>query len=123
MEFLFRWKTIGIGVSIISKYFFVHPILIPEDCDTIISVQEGLFAEDFMVFPNPTMDAIQVALGKYERVSIGLFNVVGQKVLEFDFEGEMFTVDLTGFSSGIYHLFIETNERKQSKKTIIINKI
>jgi hypothetical protein len=94
--------------------------LIPEGCDTINSVRNGPSEDVFLVFPNPTISAFQIQMSKYNKGVITLYNSIGQKVLISMFEGHKISVDVSSFPSGVFNLFVETDERKQFKKTIII---
>lgn len=109
-----------LGLPNFTNSFLYDSTLIPEGCDTINSVRNGPSEDVFLVFPNPIISAFQIQMSKYNKGVITLYNSIGQKVLISMFEGHKISVDVSSFPSGVFNLFVETDERKQFKKTIII---
>jgi subtilisin family serine protease len=74
---------------------------------------------DFVVYPNPTNDAISVALPNGSNVKmIAIYNVLGQKVLEKTISIQSPTISLKSLNSGIYFYKIESNDFSKSGKII-----
>jgi len=109
-----------LGLPNFVESFLYDTTLIQEDCDTTTSVDDSLLLDGFMVFPNPATDVIQIKLSNYEKGWIKLFNALSQNVLEFEFQGQTITINLSDISSGIYGLIVEPESKKQLKTTLII---
>lgn len=71
---------------------------------------------DFMVYPNPTSDIINIDYegDKNKISSITINNMNDEKV--FHSMGYSATIDLSGFSEGIYIFHIQVNEKMIRKK-------
>ncbi len=80
----------------------------------VLSIEVGtLGAEAFTlnrlsVYPNPVNDILYVTPSE-TIVKISVFNLVGQKVKEFDFEAIVHPLDFHTLSKGIYLMRIETS--------------
>lgn len=108
------------GLTNFTNSFLYQPSMSPEDCDTIVSTGDGAVSDEILIFPNPCYSEVQIAFSKHKEGQLTIYNSLGQKTKESSFSGRQITVDLAGHATGIYHLIIETNEKKQRKKTIII---
>lgn len=74
---------------------------------------------DFLVYPNPTNDAISVSLPNESGVkTIAVYTILGQKVLEKNISTQSPTISLESLNSGIYFYKIESNHFSKSGKII-----
>ncbi|MDQ1097553.1 MULTISPECIES: M12 family metallo-peptidase [Chryseobacterium] len=83
-----------------------------------LSTEENISnIKDFIIFPNPAKDEINVVIDGDKKLSFKIFNAIGQLVLT----SENKKIDLTGISQGEYILVIndEHNVKIGSKKFII----
>lgn len=74
---------------------------------------------DFLVYPNPTNDAISVSLpNESGSKTIVVYTILGQKVLEKNISVQSPTISLESLNSGIYFYKIESNDFSKSGKII-----
>jgi hypothetical protein len=72
---------------------------------SFVSVPEHAPKDPWLIFPNPSTGILNISgtLADLKRVSVK--NVLGQEVYsssEINFAGNLFTVDLSAFTKGIY---------------------
>lgn len=70
---------------------------------------------DFLIYPNPAEQQINVASSNKGNYSIKVFDLAGTIISEYEFYGNEYTIDINAMSSGIY-LLLANN--KDSGKTI-----
>lgn len=80
------------------------------------SVEDNLLADNLKVYPNPTNQFISFS-NNIELSKIGIYNVVGQKVLELN--PTQNTFDLSGLSNGMYIIKVEDRKGNQGAIKII----
>jgi subtilisin family serine protease len=74
---------------------------------------------DFVVYPNPTSDAISVVLTEgFDTGTIIIYSVLGQKVLEQKISSQSPVISLKSLEKGIYLYKIESNGFSKSGKIV-----
>lgn len=82
-----------------------------------LGVGESEIHDDFInVFPNPTIDFVNIKLSADRLHSVAVFDLTGKKLIE---ESNTSVIDISEFSSGIYLLEIYTDSGKSFIKKII----
>ena len=77
--------------------------------------------DDFVVYPNPASDTISFALpAKFTKGILGIYSILGQKVLEQSITPETAAISLKSLQEGLYFYILETDGF--SKKGKIIKK-
>ncbi|MCB9252858.1 MAG: T9SS type A sorting domain-containing protein [Flavobacteriales bacterium] len=74
------------------------------------------------VYPNPALDKLNVEwLEKYDDAHLSIYDALGQKVYDQKCEQGMntFSVDVSGFSRGLYFLKVTTRESQQSMRVVL----
>jgi hypothetical protein len=88
----------------------------------VVSVEEvGNSKNDFVLFPNPASDELNIAVkSSHELILLKVFNVFGKEVLSSAFINQI-DIDVSSFPVGIYlvKLFNEKNEFVYSEKIIM----
>lgn len=80
---------------------------------------DAISKNDFVVYPNPTSDIISMTLPKVSNViTIAIYNVLGQLVLENNISSQSPAVSLKSLNSGIYFYRIEADGVSTSGKII-----
>jgi lysyl endopeptidase len=80
--------------------------------------------ESLSVYPNPSTGIVNVKMNYTKRsdFTIDVFNVLGSKVGEFSIDkarkGE-FTLDMSGYTNGVYLLSISTSDAKTTRKVVL----
>ena len=88
-----------------------------KDCTSGIS--ETAMNADFMVYPNPSTDFVNVELKSSftKNASIQLYNLTGEKVMELtDLKTTIQKIDLTGLSAGGYFIKYNSGNGYATKK-------
>ena len=89
--------------------FFVYP-------EPGLSIDSNNF-EAFKFFPNPVVNTLTVE-AKNLISTIGIYNMVGQKVQELSPNDLITTIDMNGLSKGVYFVQVKINESIQTFKVI-----
>ncbi|MES2556648.1 MAG: T9SS type A sorting domain-containing protein [Bacteroidota bacterium] len=71
------------------------------------------------IYPNPSTGLYTIELADYTDASIEIYNVLGKKVKTIQQTTAKTTVDLTGFTKGVYFVNILSNGETISKKIIL----
>jgi len=91
----------------------------------LTSIQENLFEESFVVFPNPNRGQFDVfvELNHKSDLTIELFDMKGQLILKntsVDLTGPFSkSIDLSDSNSGIYHLKLTSNTNIVHRKIVV----
>lgn len=70
--------------------------------------------EDFKVFPNPVSNILQVSINDDFEFELEVYSALGERVLS----SKSNKVDLSSLSSGIYYLFISSDNKRVFRKII-----
>lgn len=79
--------------------------------------QEGL-----SIYPNPTVDFLNVSYSSIKSRHYQVFNTLGQKIIETHLQGKTDNIDVRNLSKGIYFLVIQNKENNQFQKLKFIKK-
>ena len=102
LNLLFRGDTPGIGAY--------------ESTPEIVSQVDNTNSPDFMIYPNPTSDYIQIKSGD-KLAQLNIFNSMGQLVKTIEAPENQVFLDL---SSGIYHLVFTTMDNRLLNQKLIV---
>lgn len=129
-EFGKRFKTGILPDNIVARFMAFYDNGINSQINNRVyyayNKLSGLFEsnstlEGVKIYPNPTMDLINVELSKEIKGStkIMLLNSLGQIIEKLDLEGNSTLIHLnTGLPEGTYFLYMENNGQKVMKKVI-----
>ena len=84
-----------------------------EDC-TMVSEANGVGTA---VYPNPTYGKVRIEAESMQ--SIGIFNLLGEKVFECSTNGDVFDYDFSHQSAGIYVIQVVTTKGLETKRVIV----
>lgn len=106
------------------KYNVAHAIF-PIFCDPNAAISEFEPGDNLVVYPNPAGNSINIAFINNPKsgLKLNIYNTVGQKVKSISYDGivsDIFTVDISNISNGIYILNIETEGRTITKKISVL---
>jgi subtilisin family serine protease len=80
---------------------------------------ENFSPTDFILNPNPTNGILKINFpAKIKNANITFYNSIGQMVVQKSISKELFTLDLTNLSAGIYFYSIQSNTINQNGKII-----
>ena len=81
----------------------------------ILSLEDNIISKNFTVYPNPVNNNLQLQLAPHlEFKKATIYNYFGQLVLQ----SKTTIINVSGLSSGVYFLEVETNNGKGVKKII-----
>ena len=89
---------------------------------TLVNVND-VITNNIGIFPNPATDKLNIIFPETPKakVSVKLFDNIGQKVAEYEFVNKVNEIDLKGIADGMYYIKIETINCNVLNK-IVINK-
>ena len=85
------------------------------DLSALLSLEDNEIGKNFTVYPNPVNNHLQIQLSttlEFKKATI--YNYYGQLVLQ----SKTTPINVSGLSSGVYFLEVETNKGKGIKKII-----
>jgi len=76
--------------------------------------------QSLVVYPNPTSDVVNIEVNDFSNFprSVELYNVLGQKLLDFTPAEHEFSVSLTNLANGTYYLKIISDDKVYTQKII-----
>tara|TARA_R110001606_G_scaffold398008_1_gene576023 strand:+ start:3597 stop:6137 length:2541 start_codon:yes stop_codon:yes gene_type:complete len=88
-----------------------------------LSVKNDALTDEFIVYPNPTSNQLNIKIGNRAISQIQLFNVNGRKVLEnkINTQKSEINVDVSKLAKGAYFVIISDNNNSKTTKTVLIN--
>lgn len=101
-----------------------HDFNIAASCDDITSVNEDNSSHTFTIYPNPSSDLlnIETTFLKKESITIGLYNVMGVKVMNIEQEIVVGTykeqINIKSLPAGVYFLSFQTDNTTAIKKVV-----
>ena len=107
------------GATGCTRTFSLGVTLDPgQDCST--GTSSVYAAEELLVFPNPTDGLINVRLpnANGRQLLVQLMNGAGQVVLQQDFVGEVFQVDMRHLPAGIYFMQVRSDWGASTSKVV-----
>lgn len=84
-----------------------------------VGLKENKVSHNFQVFPNPAHDKLSLKLNAQSHAVIGLYNQLGELVLEENVNTDKLEINTALFAEGLYHLIIRTPKEIISKKILI----
>jgi hypothetical protein len=91
-----------------------------DTCGNTTSVEENKKNTTIIVYPNPTHDILNIDISEINnnQTTVEIYNMLGDKIYSENFSSERGQINISSFTSGIYMLFINNNEKTYSKKII-----
>ena len=69
-------------------------------CEFLLNVND-IEADDFSFYPNPSSEVVSLSsVGNIENVTV--YNMLGQRVVEYDINSSEFDMDVSGLAIGAY---------------------
>ncbi len=107
-----------------KAYVFVDEVCLsasPTGCPLWNSIGEHVL-QAIVIGPVPAMDALRVGWGLLPIRRVVVLDVLGQVLWERDVAGEdEVNVATVGWPNGVYHLLLETERGRQTKKFVVIH--
>jgi len=89
------------------------------DCISFVTLAiEDSISDYFQITPNPVSSILTINSSLKSNISIYLYNVSGQLVLETASNKKKSRIDMSAFASGIYYLKIKGNEKVATFKIV-----
>jgi len=84
-----------------------------------VSVAELHGVEDFLLFPNPAFNVVNIVLPTTKHSEINIVDVTGRSFLNQKISSEVTSLDLSMLSSGIYIVILDDGSYISTKKLIV----
>lgn len=91
------------------------PLIITESATS--SVVENKVENKILIYPNPSESIVNISLEEAKKFKIQIFSIDGKMVYTSDINGSHFTLDISGWNSGMYYL-IFSGEINQTESFI-----
>lgn len=103
------------GTTITGVTFDPNKDIISRNSTATLSNDDFTFSNQVNLYPNPSNDYIQIEMPAFAALQkVNFYTVLGQKA----FESNSDRINISGLSTGIYNIVIETSEGKALKKFI-----
>ncbi len=97
---------------------FLNPIPI----GVVLGTDDFLELEGIRVYPNPTVDYVNLKFDSVSDYEIALFDIVGKQLASYKSNNIDFKIDMNPFTSGVYFINIKDTINKQFKVFRILKK-
>ncbi|MDD5570648.1 MAG: T9SS type A sorting domain-containing protein [Bacteroidales bacterium] len=92
--------------------------------DSLATVEEknaGMNKSECFVYPNPAIDNLRVLVkNNTGKIEYSVFNILGKKISNGDFSGEILDVNVKGFSGGLYFLKLSDGKTVVNKRFLVV---
>lgn len=95
-----------------------------ESDNTIISIEEKFINEELLIYPNPAQNNLYVRYDDFEikALKFNIIDIMGRKVIKNQttsyLKSDIFNIDISSLSEGIYFIELEIGDKQQYKKFI-----
>jgi hypothetical protein len=110
-------QTVYIAIQCVSEDAFIF-MLDDVSVDFIVGTSEQAEKIEFSIYPNPVNDLLNIASGE-EMTQVEIFNQLGQRVYSQVVKDTRFTMNTTGFNSGVYFVRITTEKGTATEKIMV----
>jgi hypothetical protein len=88
---------------------------------TLLSVNEVDFNDEISIFPNPFVESFVINLQNqdYSMITIEILSMNGQLLTSFQSTNQQIEIDLIGYSSGVYHVRVSTENQVIANTKIV----
>ena len=88
---------------------------------TLLSVNEVDFNDEISIFPNPFVESFVINLQNqdYSMITIEILSMNGQLLTSFQSTNQQTEIDLIGYSSGVYHVRVSTENQVIANTKIV----
>jgi hypothetical protein len=121
LQFSNNWRTLKN-----NRGAKVQLAILPQiTCRPVVGIAEpSVFASNIAIMPNPSNGIFNVifTLPKEEKVKMKIYNSLGQMISDDELRGvtnNVFTVDLSSKSNGVYFLEVSNGNEKLTKKIVV----
>ena len=87
--------------------------------DAVYSIGESTADGYLSVYPNPSQGMVTIAIEGESGFEFQVFDIKGKAVLQSKTQGYMETLDLSGFSKGVYFISVITENKRMTQKLIV----
>lgn len=87
------------------------------DTDIVISVEDN-HTDYFTLYPNPSTGIVNIVTQSSAIATLEVYNMTGKLIMTEDFTGN-YRLDLTDANSGLYFIYLKTEEGVQIEKLIL----
>lgn len=102
----------------IQGYYFVDDVVVSTDSTLTIGIKENIQHGDFLLFPNPFTDKINITVKSNESVEISLFDITSRKIFNQSFINSI-AINTEQLAKGVY-LYEVRNKNGMIKKAKIV---
>ena len=70
------------------------------------------------VYPNPTLDILNIDKGENENIEIIVLDNMGKVVINTNSDGQVTTIDMSNYASGVYYVKAKSGEKTSVTKLV-----
>lgn len=100
-----------------TTYFNNHA-LNQKSC-LVTSINKNILPEDFIFYPNPAKNEVNLTFNEIEKQTITLTDLLGKELMQKETESSSYKLNITDINSGIYFLSVKNASGEKLKKIII----
>ena len=87
--------------------------------ESYLGITENNFSSGITIYPNPTANDLFIHKQQEGIISVGLYTILGQLLLEKEFSNTNNFMSLENLSSGTYFLVVENKEGEKTVKKVV----
>ena len=97
----------------------ITPCAGADEYNEIYAIGESAVAEDLSVYPNPSQGWITLTIEDASSFDYQVYDFTGKVLLEGKTSSQTTSIDLSGFSKGVYLISVTTETKRLSQKLLI----
>ncbi|MEO8146489.1 MAG: T9SS type A sorting domain-containing protein [Bacteroidia bacterium] len=113
--------SINLGTLNNASYYYIDNVCVSTDsllCNSFVGINEVLDKEEFVLFPNPFSDKINITAKRNELIEMSLYDVTARKIFNQSFIN-FTSINTEQLAKGIY-LYVVRNKNGVIKKGKIV---
>ena len=87
-------------------------------CNVICTSTANVMTPGFLVYPNPTIDKLNIQLDNIDQATISIYNALGQIIISQNIYNKNSSVDISTITDGLYYISLHNGTQTVKQKII-----
>ncbi len=113
-------RKIAYDSSNVGRYNYTKQFGLSVRClwDKTIGIEKMNYPEKISIYPNPAIDKLTIEFAEEYKMSIQIYNIVGDCILQTELNNGAKTIDISSLAKGIYVIRMSNNQTTMVSKFV-----